>query len=71
MRLKLKILRKINFKDFDFEEKDSEWQFLLLIVGCFSIDWFTDCGEWFLYIYWKNKYWRFSSVGYLSWKKKQ
>ena len=37
----------------------------------FSIDWFTDFGEWFIYIRIGNKnkkWWRFSSVGYMSYK---
>ena len=36
-------------------------------IGCFSFDWFTDCGEWFVYIHVfrrrKTHVLRLSSVG--------
>lgn len=32
----------------------------------FQFRWFTDCGEWFLYIHLGKKWWRFSSAGFLK-----
>lgn len=37
-------------------------------IGTFSFSWSMDAGEWFMYLRTKNKFWRFSSAGYLSWK---
>ena len=37
---------------------------LQLTISKLKIDWFTDCGEWFLYLYWGKKYIRFSSAGF-------
>ena len=35
-----------------------------------KFDWFTDCGDWFLYLYWYGKenikYIRFSSAGFMK-----
>lgn len=40
----------------------------------FKFDWFTDCGDWFIYLYWycdnNVKYVRFSSAGFMSGKYK-
>lgn len=32
----------------------------------FQFRWFTDCGEWFIYIHLGKRWWRFSGAGYLS-----
>lgn len=48
------------------EEKD----FLRLEVGKLRITWFMDSGDWFFYFYWDYKWWRFSSAGFVKWRKK-
>jgi len=40
------------------------WYILMIICKLFKIRWFTDCGEWFLYLVLGKRYWRFSSVGF-------
>ena len=37
----------------------------------FKLDWFTDCGDWFLYLYFGKNYLRFSSAGFLKGKVKE
>ncbi len=39
---------------------------LYLITKLFQFRWFTDCGEWFLYIHLGKKWWRFSGAGYMK-----
>lgn len=43
---------------------------LMFKVRKFRLDWFTDCGDWFLYLYWfrkeSAKYVRFSSAGFMK-----
>lgn len=39
-----------------------------LKIGKFTFRWFTDCGDWFIYLQRKSKWWQFSSAGYMSWK---
>jgi len=58
--MKLEILEKFD------PPYDDEWQYLFLKVGPFVINWFTDCGDWFIYVYLGKRYWRFSSAGFLS-----
>jgi nuclear transport factor 2 (NTF2) superfamily protein len=41
-------------------------QYLILITKPFQFRWFTDCGEWFLYIHLGKRYWRFSGAGYMK-----
>ena len=36
------------------------------ITKPFQFRWFTDCGEWFLYIHLGKKWWRFSGAGYMK-----
>ena len=69
--MKLKILKREKYQ-YSPEPEDyvMEWQFLLLEIGKFKINWLTDCDEWFCYIDWKQKWWRFSSAGYMSWKER-
>lgn len=46
------------------------WDILWFKIGKFEFRWFTDCGEWFIYIEWDDgirvKGHRFSSAGYLK-----
>lgn len=49
---------------------------LILVTRLFKFRWFTDCGEWFIYIEFGKRWVRFSSAGFmksknikLSWKK--
>ena len=39
-----------------------------IISKPFQFRWFTDCGEWFIYIHLGNHWLRFSSVGYMRGK---
>lgn len=63
----MKILQK------DIDKTDGYfygWDILEFKIGRFEFRWFTDCGEWFLYIEWdfgeEVKGYRFSSAGYLK-----
>ena len=67
--MKLRILERVkNQWSPEPEDYDMEWQFLFLKIGKFKIDFFSDCGELFCYIYWGEKWWRFSTAGYLNYK---
>lgn len=37
-----------------------------LVANYFQFRWFTDCGEWFLYIHLGKRWWRFSGAGYMK-----
>ena len=39
---------------------------LNLVTKPFQFRWFTDCGEWFLYIHLGERWWRFSGAGYMK-----
>jgi hypothetical protein len=44
---------------------------ILIIRGKrFKIQWFTDCGEWFIYVTLGRKFYRFSGAGFLKGKTK-
>jgi hypothetical protein len=40
--------------------------YLIFMTKPFSLKWFTDCGEWFVYIHIGKRWWRFSSAGYMK-----
>lgn len=46
------------------------WDILWLTIKNFTFRWFTDCGEWFIYLEHEKdgttKYVRFSSAGYMK-----
>lgn len=44
------------------------WYIFCLMIKGFKINWFTDCGEWFFYIYIGKRHWRFSSAGFIKGK---
>jgi len=67
--MKLKILKREKYQ-YSPEGYNILWQILFLEISRFKIDWFTDYDEWFCYIDWKQKWWRFSSAGYMSWKRR-
>lgn len=37
-----------------------------LEIGPFSITHFIDFDDWFVYVNWRKRFWRFSSAGYIS-----
>jgi hypothetical protein len=37
-----------------------------LVTNYCQFRWFTDCGEWFLYIHIGKRWWRFSGAGYMK-----
>jgi hypothetical protein len=41
-----------------------------LIIGKFKINYFveTSTDDWFLYIYWGHRWWRWSSAGFVKWR---
>lgn len=45
---------------------ENGWYILCFRLGRFGFSWFTDCGEWFIYLRWygrkSNRYIRFSSA---------
>lgn len=44
-------------------------RYTTLAFSHLQIRYFNDFDDWFVYIHWKNRYWRFSSAGYLSGRK--
>lgn len=42
---------------------------LTLRFGKFGFNWFTDSGNWFFYIYLNKSIVRFSSAGFMVWRK--
>jgi hypothetical protein len=44
------------------------FDFILFNTKYFKFNWFTDCGEWFVYIYFGKRYFRFSGAGFLMGK---
>jgi hypothetical protein len=38
----------------------------VLVIGNFSVKYFREEGHWFLYVYTKTKFYRFSSAGFLK-----
>lgn len=44
------------------------WELIIFITKYFQFKWFTDCGEWFIYIIVgkDKKWWRFSSAGFMK-----
>lgn len=63
---KFSFMKKYYFMDNKSSYQGSE--ILMLYTPIFQIKWFTDCGDWFVYlVFGKSKKWiRFSSCGTLS-----
>lgn len=61
MRLRL-------FEKYYTNNKFQGWYLIIFRSKLFQFRWFTDCGDWFLYIHLGRKYWRFSSAGFLKGK---
>jgi hypothetical protein len=41
-------------------------EIIMFETELFKFKWFTDCGEWFLYIHWFQKWIRFGSAGFIK-----
>jgi len=68
LKLELTLFEKYYIKEFKEDDKENfqGWRFIYFISKPFRFRWFTDCGDWFLYIHCGKRYWRFSSAGYVS-----
>lgn len=65
----MKILEKYYFEN-QFGQKTYQGTYFLQfkVSKYFFFNWFTDCGDWFIYIYIIKMWFRFGSCGYLSGK---
>lgn len=62
----LKINEPYYFKH-PYEHKNFQGTYIFhLVTDHFQFRWFTDCGEWFLYINLGKRWWRFSGAGFLK-----
>ena len=49
----------------DTKKTDYQGTYILMFqIKKFKFNWFTDFGEWFIYVYWDKTWMRFSSIGY-------
>jgi hypothetical protein len=56
---------RVWYDDKGYEDDPSCKNYVHLRLGRFRLHWFLDCGEWFCYVYWGKRFWRWSTVGYL------
>jgi nuclear transport factor 2 (NTF2) superfamily protein len=68
-------MRVVLPKKYYYERQNGEkvfqgWTIFVLRIKRFAFRWFTDCGEWFIYLEMGKRNIRFSSCGYLNWKDK-
>lgn len=66
MELKLFERYYINFDDEKTLPFFQGWYLIWLVTKHFQFKWFTEFGEWFLYIHLGRRWWRFSSAGYMK-----
>jgi hypothetical protein len=62
------MILKIN-EDYRTSNNSYQGKFYFYLVtrkGNFQFRWFTDCGDWFLYIHIGKNWWRFGSCGFLK-----
>lgn len=65
----MKILERYYYKDIPSKKNEQGIIILSFKIKNFSFKWFTDCGDWFIFLISKNNYVRFSSSGFMKWKK--
>lgn len=64
MKVKLTVAEKY-YTDTASQSYQGTYIFML-DINKFRFSWFTDCGEWFIYIHIGSKWWRFSSCGFIK-----
>jgi len=60
--MKVKLFKKF----YTHYGKYQGFDFIIFRTKPFQFKWFTDCGEWFVYIYFGKRWVRFSSCGFLK-----